>query len=94
MFVDYFGDTPRGRILDFLGDHPSSDYTITEMAAKAEMTRTTAYGALAGALRVGLIVHTRTVGQSKFYKLNTDHTVVQSILNADMAQPGLELLTH
>lgn len=86
MFIDYMGDNPRSRLLDFLGDHPTSDYNVTEMAAKAGMTRTTAYKALGGLLQVGMVVHTRDIGQSRMYRLNTDHLVVQSILQADMTE--------
>lgn len=94
MFVDYLGDNPRARLLDFLGDHPTSDYTITELSNKAHITRTTLYKAIEACLRVGMVVHTRDVGQSSFYKLNTDHHVVQSILAADMEQPEVEALVH
>lgn len=94
MFVDYMGETPRARLLDFLGDHPTSDYNITELAAKAGMTRQTAYKALDGLLGIGMVVQGRTVGQSKMYRLNMDHQVVQSIMAADMAQPEAPLLQH
>lgn len=80
------GQNPRARLLDFLGDHPASDYNLTEMASKADMTRTTAYKALEALLRVGMIVHTRDIGQSKMYRLNTAHGVVQSVLRADLVQ--------
>ena len=50
----------------------------------------------------GQVANLAHVGDSRAYlyrngrlsQLTTDHTVVQSILNSDMAQPGLELLTH
>ena len=87
MFVDYLGDTPRSKLLDFLGDHPTSDYNISEMASKAGMTRQTVYKTLEGLLEVGMVVHTRHVGASRMYRLNVDHKVVQSVLQADVAQP-------
>lgn len=84
VFVDYLGDTPRARLLDFLGDHPTSDYNITELATKGGMTRQTAYAVLGDIVPLGMVKHTRDVGQSKMFQLNTDHPVVQSVLQADM----------
>lgn len=89
------GDNSRARLLDFLGDHPASDYNVTELAAKAGMTRQTAYKALEGLLGVGLVIHTRDVGQSRMYMLNTDHQVVRSILAADlMVKPASVASSH
>lgn len=89
MFVDYFGDTPRARILDFLGDHPTSDYNKTDLAAKSGLTRQTIYDALPALLGTGMVIQTRKVGQSQMYRLNTDHDVVRSVLSADMGQVAL-----
>lgn len=85
IFTDYFGDTPRASLLDFLGDHPTSDYNITELAAKSGITRQTAYSTLEGLLEVNMVKHTRDVGQSRMFALNIDHDVIQSVLRADMA---------
>lgn len=84
MFTDYLGDTPRARLLDFLGDHPTSDYNITELASKGGMTRQTAYSVLDEIVPLGMVRHTRDVGQSKMFQLNLDHPIVHSVLQADM----------
>lgn len=85
-FTERFGDTPRNRLLDFLGDHPASDYSITEMAEKAEISRPTIYRLLPELERTGLIVQTRTLGQSRLFKLNTEDEAVKGVLAADMEQ--------
>jgi DNA-binding IclR family transcriptional regulator len=85
MFTDYFGDTPRARLLDFLGDHPTSDYSKTELAAKAAMTRQTLYTLLPDLERTGMVRRTRTIGQSTMYALVPEHPVVAGVLGADMA---------
>ncbi len=84
VFIDYLGDTPRARLLDFLGDHPTSDYNITELAAKGGMTRQTAYSVLDEIVPLRMVLYTRDVGQSKMFQLNMDHPIVQSVLQADM----------
>lgn len=97
MFVDYFGSTPRARLLDFLGDHPTSDYNVTEMAAKSGVTRQTVYTLLEDLLQVGMLRRTRNVGQSPMYAINMEHPVTQSVLQADMllSRDGRKVvLTH
>ena len=97
MFTDYLGDTPRAKLLDFLGDHPTSDYNVTELAAKAAITRVTVYKTLAELVRVKMVSQTRDVGQSKMFSINMEHPVIQSVLRADMlaARDGKKaVLTH
>lgn len=97
MFTDYLGDTPRAKLLDFLGDHPTSDYNITELAAKAGLTRVTVYKTLDGLVKVGMVRQTRDVGQSKMFAISMEHPVIQSVLKADMmaARDGERaVLTH
>lgn len=97
MFTDYLGDTPRAKLLDFLGDHPTSDYNITELAAKAGLTRVTVYKTLDELVKVGMISHTRDVGQSKMFMIKMEHPIIQSVLKADMmaARDGKKaVLTH
>ncbi len=84
-FTDYFGDTPRGRLLDFLADHPASDYSITEMAEKSGVSRPTIYQELGDLERTKMLVQTRTLGRSRLFKLNTGHPVVRDILVQDIA---------
>jgi DNA-binding IclR family transcriptional regulator len=72
-------------MLDFLGDHPTSDFNITEIAQRTELSRATVYKVLDDLAAVGMVGHTRHVGQSKMYQIDVDHDVVQSILRADMA---------
>lgn len=97
MFTDYLGETPRARLLDFLGDHPTSDYNITELASKSGLTRVTVYKTLEDLLKVKMVNQTRDVGQSKMFAIHMEHPVIQSVLKADMmaARDGKKaVLTH
>ncbi|MFO1535129.1 MAG: winged helix-turn-helix domain-containing protein [Thermoplasmatota archaeon] len=84
MFTDYLGGTPRAKLLDFLGDHPTSDYNVTEIAQKSGITRQTVYGVLDDLEKVGMVRHTRDVGQSRMFAISMDHPIIQSVLQADM----------
>ena len=39
MFKDIFGNSPQTKILDFLADHPKYDYSISEIAEKADISK-------------------------------------------------------
>lgn len=86
MFTDYLGDTSHGQLMDFLGDHPSSDYNIIEIVEKTGMPRPTVDYALQGSLGLGMIQETRKLGQYRMVQLNIDHPVVRTVLQADMLQ--------
>lgn len=83
-FTAFFGDTPRNRLLDFLGDHPTSDYNITEMAEKSGVSRPSVYDELPPLRETGLVEKTREIGQSRLFKINTDNPVVREVLTSDV----------
>lgn len=96
QFTDVFGDTPRARLLDFLADHPASDYPVTEMAERAGMSRPTVYAQLEDLERTGLVRKTRTLGRSRLYAIAMDHPVVRAVLRSDLsaARDEAEPLLH
>jgi DNA-binding transcriptional ArsR family regulator len=83
MFKDIFGDNPQTKILDFLADYPRFDYSITEIAEKAGVSRPTVYKVINILLEKKLLVKTREQGNSSLYKLNTENKLVQVILKFD-----------
>lgn len=89
-FTAKFGDNPRNKILDFLGDHAGFDYTISELASKAEVSRPTVYAELEPLLKEDLVVETRRMGPSKLFGINTDNAIVQAVLSEDFAHARAE----
>lgn len=85
MFTHYLGPTARAKLLDFLGDHATSDYHVTEMAEKSGITRQTVYTALDELVALGMVRQTRVVGPSPMYRINLGHDVVKGVLKADLA---------
>ena len=83
MFKDIFGDSPQTKILDFLADHPDYDYSISEIAKKAQVSRPTVYKRIDILFKKKLIIQTRKQGNSPLYKLNLDNKLVQVILKFD-----------
>jgi DNA-binding transcriptional ArsR family regulator len=85
-FTDVFGDTPQVRLLDFLAGNLEFDYTISQLSASANLSRPTVYGLVERLTRDGLLVHTRTVGRSRFYRINRGNPVILNLLRLDFAE--------
>ena len=83
MFKDIFGNNPQTKILDFLADYPRFDYSITEIAEKAEVSRPTVYKIIKTLVNKKLVIKTRDQGNSSLYQLNTENKLVQVILKFD-----------
>lgn len=83
MFKDVFGGSPQTKILDFLADHPKYDYSVSEIAEKADVSRPTVYKVIEILLPKKLIVKTRTLGRSSLYQLNLKNELVQIMLKFD-----------
>ncbi len=91
MFTEIFGDAPRVRLLDFLTDHLDFDYTISQMAEFAEIGRPTVYKLVGALLGQDMLTFTRSVGDSKFYRLNVANPRIVSMLQMDFEGINKEL---
>jgi len=83
MFKDIFGNNPQTKILDFLADYPRFDYSITEIAEKANVSRPTVYKIIRTLIEKKLVRKTREQGTSSLYQLNTENNLVQVIIKFD-----------
>src|SRR5256712_5227645 len=83
MFTDIFGSAPGVRLIDFLADHPAFDYTISQMAEFAEIARPTVYKLVDELVGQDMLTFTRSVGDSKFYRLNVANPRIVSMLQVD-----------
>jgi hypothetical protein len=86
LFLKAFGiKSPVLRILDFLMDNKAYDYSKTDIAKGARISRTTLSSAWENLEKPGLVIETRGVGRAKMYKLNLKHPVVKKFIELDNA---------
>jgi len=78
--TEVFGDSPRVKLLDFLMDHVDFDYTISQMHEFTGISRPTLYPLTEELVRDGMIVLTREVGGSRFFRVNVEHPKVAWML--------------
>lgn len=79
------GKDPTLKILDFLIDNIGFDYSKTEIAEGAGISRTTLFSVWDGLERNELVAFTRNVGRAKMYRLNAESEVAKKLVELDRA---------
>ncbi len=82
-FVEFFGDYPVVRILDFLIENDIFDYNKKQICEYASVSWNTLETIWKELVEKSIVVRTRKVGKSKMYKLNTENRVVKKLKELD-----------
>ncbi len=80
VFVEFMGDTPAIRLLDFLLTAREFDYTLTDLAKKAGISWSTLHRILPPFIAHQVVTETRQVGRAKLYTLNLRNPVVLKLI--------------
>jgi|SRR3989344_2283599 len=80
LFRKALGDTPKLRVLEFLIEGRELDYSISDIAEGAEISRTTLFRIWEDLEKSGIIKPTRIIGNAKLYQLNMESLFVQKMI--------------
>lgn len=83
VLVDFFGDTPFIRVIDFLIENIGYDYTETEIAKGSGIDWSSLSKMLDKMERYGLIVAIRKEAE-KLYRVNEKNSLVKDLLSLEM----------
>lgn len=84
LFIRELGiKSPMLKVLDFLMDNESFDYSKTDIAEGAGLSRATLFKVWPRLEALALITATRTVGQAKMYRLNKQNPIVKKLMELD-----------
>jgi hypothetical protein len=83
VFIDFFGDYPIIRVLDFLIENEIFDYSKKDIAKYSEVSWNTIEKFFDKMIWMKIIVKTRKVGKSDMYKLNIKNPIVQNLIEMD-----------
>ena len=83
LFINFMGDSPTVRVLDYLLTERDIDFSISDLARNAGIGRATLYRVFDGLVKNKIIVPTRIIGKAKLYKLNKENKVIQKLLEID-----------
>jgi len=79
VFLDYVGDNPRMRILQYLIEGRELDYTLTDML-NAGVSWGTLNSLIPKLLELNIIVKTRKIGRATLYKINKDNVISRKLI--------------
>ena len=79
-FMEYFGDTPRTRFLNFLIGNHFFDFNMTEIANESNISYNSLLVFFQGFLNKGIVIKTRRVGKSDMYKFNLENPIARNFL--------------
>ena len=79
IFLDYVGDSPRMRILQYLIEGRDFDYTLTDML-NAGVSWGTLNTLIPKLLELGIITIIRKIGRATLYKLNQNNEGVKQLI--------------
>jgi len=83
LFLEYFGDTPQLRVLDFLIENHFFDFPVTEIARGSNISYNSLQVFLNDWIKKEIIIKTRKIGKSDYYKLNIEHPFIKNLIKLD-----------
>lgn len=83
FFLMQFGDTPQLRVLDFLIGNHFFDFPVTEIARESNVSYNSIVTFFNDFIESGIVVKTRKVGKSDYYKMNLENPFVIDLIQLD-----------
>ena len=80
LFKKTLGDSPKTRVLEFLIEGRELDYSISDIAEGAEISRTTLFRIWDDLIKADILKPTRQIGNAKLYKLNQENPFVKKMI--------------
>lgn len=84
VFLDFFGQYPRSKVLDFLLENRIFDYSRREIAEHSGAGITSLNIFWDRLVSHGIVVETRRVGKAPMYALNVDSPLVKQLIELDL----------
>ncbi len=79
LFLDYVGDTPRMRVLQYFIEGREFDYILTDLL-NAGVSWGTLNSLVPLLAKKGIIIKTRKIGRATLYKINQESFVAQQLI--------------
>ena len=83
LFLEYFGDTPQLRVLDFLIENHFFDFPMTEIARRSNVSYNSIVTFFPYFIKTRVVIKTRKIGKSDYYKLNLDNPFIMNLIRLD-----------
>lgn len=79
-FLDFLGNNPTIKILEYLISGRELDYSLTDIAENSNVSWTTLHRIFPNMEKQGIVIKTREIGRAKLYKLNQENEEVKMLI--------------
>ena len=80
-FIEYEGNTPKNRIMEFLVTFAvEDDYSMMDIAKHSKVSYATLKNILKEFIKDGRVKFTRNVGKAKMYKLKVQNPIIKKFI--------------
>ena len=79
IFIEFMGDSPTMRVMDYLLGVRGLDFSITDIADDSRIGRATLYRIWNNLIKNEILVPTRRIGKAKLFKLNTSNPKIKKL---------------
>ncbi len=83
MLLEVIGDTPMNRVIDFLIEGMGINYTKSDIAEGAGISRPTLYKIFSSLEKQGVIKMAGTAGRISLYTLNTESAKIKALIGLE-----------
>ncbi len=83
IFLEYMGDTPQLRVLDFLIDNHFFDFPLTEISRGSNVSYNSLVSFFSEWIAKDILIKTRRIGKSDYYQINMKNSFVSNIVKLD-----------
>ncbi len=85
VLLEYMGDTPLLRIIDFLLENRLFDYSKKQIIDETGLAKATFYKYWERLLKAGIVKPTRSFGKTTLYKINEQNPAVKVLKKLELA---------
>ncbi len=91
MLVEFFGNYPRIRVIDLLISNPYTEYTKTDIAECAKISRSTLYDFFEQLEEYNLIKRTKKYGGTQLYQVDSESPAIKALSAFQMQLANIEI---
>lgn len=84
MLLQYMGNTPQLRIIDFLLENRLFDYSKKQIIEETGMSKVTFYKYWGNLVELRVVMPTRSFGKTVLYKLNEKNPLIRKTIELEL----------
>ena len=85
VLIQYVGNTPKLRVMDFLIDNMPFDYSKKEIIEGSGISKTTFFKIWKDFVKFGILKPTRKYGKAQLYTIDKEHIFIKKLLALEFA---------